>query len=276
MLATLRDTKGLGNSALYVRARDATGRYWDWVGLAWGNTETTDCRKALTEYADSDTAESRYSTTVSLPAADGVLEYVRASDAVVRAEESFTSATGSGAGLMTVTVDNGTDPVEGATVLLVDQASGVTAATGTTNASGQVVLAHGGGAYRLVVIRAAMTFPVTSLSLTETSSSQTVHGTAQAVSPSADPAECVLFATLRNLDGTARAGVVGTLQLVKVPTVLSGSYFVGQEIQATSAGNGIISWAVPRLSVTRVSIPGFVDRLKVTAPNAETYDLAGV
>ncbi len=33
MLAAIRAAKGQGNSALYVRFRDATARYWDFVAL---------------------------------------------------------------------------------------------------------------------------------------------------------------------------------------------------------------------------------------------------
>jgi hypothetical protein len=88
-IASIRYTKALGNSALYVRARDATARYWDWTGLAWSATETAACKQALTERADSDAAESRYMASVALPpSVQSILEYVLVSTAEVLGEES--------------------------------------------------------------------------------------------------------------------------------------------------------------------------------------------
>jgi hypothetical protein len=88
MLATIRDVRGQGNTALYVRARDATARYWDWVALTWLTGETSDCRVALTEYQDSDTAEARYQAVILPPMGDVVLEYVRVATSVVIGEET--------------------------------------------------------------------------------------------------------------------------------------------------------------------------------------------
>ena len=74
MLISTRDTKALGNAALYVRLRNATGQFWDFVGLAWVSPQTNDCRAFLTERADASTTESLYAADVTLPAG-GPWEY---------------------------------------------------------------------------------------------------------------------------------------------------------------------------------------------------------
>jgi hypothetical protein len=87
VFATLRDTKGLGNAALYVRLRDAAGRFWNWTTTAWVDAESADTKINLREYPDSDALESRYSAALTVPDEQVAIEYVRASDGAVRAYE---------------------------------------------------------------------------------------------------------------------------------------------------------------------------------------------
>jgi hypothetical protein len=87
MLLTVRTAKGLGNSAIYVRFRDAAGRFWDFANLLWSPTEVSTARAFLLEYPDSDALESRYQATASAPTAQATAEYVRISDGRVLAED---------------------------------------------------------------------------------------------------------------------------------------------------------------------------------------------
>jgi hypothetical protein len=87
VFATYRDTKGLGNAALYVRLRDATSRYWNWATSAWVDAESADTKKFLIEYPDADQVESRYAVALTVPDEQVAIEYVRASDGAVRAYE---------------------------------------------------------------------------------------------------------------------------------------------------------------------------------------------
>lgn len=68
MIAFVRYTSGLGNSALYARIRNATGQFWDFVALTWGAIGTN-CKEFLTEYADSDPSTSYYSKEIVVPSA---------------------------------------------------------------------------------------------------------------------------------------------------------------------------------------------------------------
>lgn len=67
MLAFIRYTAGLGNTAIYARLRNATGQFWDFVGLTWVGTETADCKVNMTERDDSDTVDSLYAINLTMP-----------------------------------------------------------------------------------------------------------------------------------------------------------------------------------------------------------------
>lgn len=70
MLLFIRYTKGLGDSAIYTRLRDATGQYWDFTASAWSATLTTNCKAFLSEslIVDPDATDALYSTTKTIPA----------------------------------------------------------------------------------------------------------------------------------------------------------------------------------------------------------------
>lgn len=285
MLARIRDIKGQGNAAVFVRARDVQGRYWSWSGSAWATSETTATQTFLTEYADADSIESGYAATITPPAGDVVLEYVRASSSVVIGEETPDSyairaavTTGVGAGVLTVTVRNeSAAAVDAALVSLKDTASATIVAQGSTSVSGVVVLAHEGGAFQLITVKAGMAFSVASVSLTSGQvASQTITGaTVGSVTPAADPLECTLYATVRDLDGTAKAGVAGSVYIDKLPLITSGNFVHGDEVEATSDANGLISWTVPRGARLVVNVPYVTGRdVKVSIPDATTADLA--
>lgn len=82
---------------MYVRARDATGRFWDFVAESWNTNEgAADNKLFLTEYQDSDLVDSRYHVEATPPSVACVFEYLSTSSAEVLAEEAYdpTVATG--------------------------------------------------------------------------------------------------------------------------------------------------------------------------------------
>jgi uncharacterized phiE125 gp8 family phage protein len=90
-LASIRYLQAQGNAALYARLRDAAGLYYNFVTGTWDVAETANTKAFLTEVDDASSVESRYQATVTLPEinATTILEYVRASDAMVLGEESL-------------------------------------------------------------------------------------------------------------------------------------------------------------------------------------------
>jgi hypothetical protein len=67
MEISIRYTKGLGNSSIYVRVRSIDGKYYDFTSHVLSASELSTCKNYLTEYQDSSTIDSLYSTDVTIP-----------------------------------------------------------------------------------------------------------------------------------------------------------------------------------------------------------------
>lgn len=67
MLAFIRYNKNLTNNALFVRYRNLTGHYYDFVSSTWVFNESANTKKFLFEIVDSDPYESTYSREIVLP-----------------------------------------------------------------------------------------------------------------------------------------------------------------------------------------------------------------
>lgn len=67
MIAFVRYTAGLGNSALHARLRNATGQFYDFTNKNWQAGADADSKQNLTEYADSDPTTSYYSKEILVP-----------------------------------------------------------------------------------------------------------------------------------------------------------------------------------------------------------------
>jgi hypothetical protein len=77
----IRYIKGLGDTGIYTRLRDASGNFWDFVALEWTDTLDADCKVYLIEYPDDDPIESLYASTESTaPGGPWIEEAVRESD----------------------------------------------------------------------------------------------------------------------------------------------------------------------------------------------------
>lgn len=183
---------------------------------------------------------------------------------------------GIGAGSVTYTVYDvdGTTPVPGVTAYAVDS-TGHIVATGVTNSSGLVslqidlmangnVFFHGPGRI----------FDGDPLSMTLGQVlTRDVQATATVVAAAAPP-NGTLYATLRGLDGTARARVTGTVRVQGLPALYVGSFAEGDLVTATSDSTGLIQWTVPQGAALLVSIPLFCTNASVTMPEAGSADLA--
>lgn len=285
MLASIRDTRGQGGSAIYVRARDARGYFWNFTMSTWGATEVAQSKVALAEYQDSDALESRYQATLTPPPGDAVLEFVRASDARVLGEETASdvqagvaailAALTAGAGSGTVSVHvreevGGHAPIVGALVVLRDTGSGVIAGQGSTDDSGLLTIAHNGGSFELRITKSGYTFPVRTQTITAGGSwSATVDGVAATISPPSVPSNCAVVLNLLPLDGQL-SGIVATLEGVKL-TKVGTAWVGGASITATSDINGQLRWEVPRGATIRIRVPTHgIDRTK-PVPDAATY-----
>ncbi len=69
MLLFIRYDKGLADTGIYSRLRDASGNYWNFTTLTWDAALTTPCKVFLVEHddGDPDTVEGLYSASASIP-----------------------------------------------------------------------------------------------------------------------------------------------------------------------------------------------------------------
>lgn len=84
MITSIRYDKSLGNSALAVRLRNATGQFWNFSTLAWVNSQVSACLTYLSEAADGDPTESLYVSAITVPSGGPFIqEIITVSDGLV-------------------------------------------------------------------------------------------------------------------------------------------------------------------------------------------------
>ena len=67
MIAFVRYTSGLGNTAIHARLRNATGQFYDFTNKNWQAGADADSKQNLVEYADSDPTTSYYAKEILVP-----------------------------------------------------------------------------------------------------------------------------------------------------------------------------------------------------------------
>lgn len=142
---------------------------------------------------------------------------------------------------ITITVNDGTDPIQGATVTL---RSGTTLIDRqTTNASGIAILTADAGTYSRVVQASGYESSTASL-VVDGAESATVSLTAITITVSGDASLTTGYATCRNSAGVAASGIIVTLQRVPALTAtpLAGSVWAGDERTDTSDANGLVEF----------------------------------
>lgn len=145
---------------------------------------------------------------------------------------------GSGASLVTITVNDGTNPIEGAVVAL--YSNDVLNGYGTTNVSGVVQLTPNSGdvTYTVAILKASYSFTPTTLAV----SGATSHAYSMSlisVSPEVDPLRTTLYFTAYDDDNVATSGINYEFVLVE-PGLDTGYSFSRSTITATSAGAGLV------------------------------------
>jgi hypothetical protein len=149
--------------------------------------------------------------------------------------------TGSGAYTITLTVNDGTNPIAGAIAAFT---SGVTRHEATTSALGVATFGLDAGAWTLSLSKSGYTYTPASYTVSATASI-TRSMAAVAVTPSADPATTTGYLTTRNGQNTVLTAQTITFRLVDGPGTaghaLKGhSAGVGGTFTATSDGAGML------------------------------------
>lgn len=127
--------------------------------------------------------------------------------------DALAAGSGTGAYTITVTVTDGTDPLENASVRLIE---GVTPYTGNTNASGEAVFALDAATYAVAVTKAGYQFTPTTRTVTGEEAGTLTNDlemTEVVVAPPADATLCRVFAYLQTKSGAPVTGQTMTAKL---------------------------------------------------------------
>jgi hypothetical protein len=177
------------------------------IGMAAADLDTQ--LTAIASSAGLDAAGVRTAIGLAVANLDTQLSALSNLDVAVSTRAEAVSG-GSGANTITITVDDGTDPLENAKVRLTE---GVNSYLGVTDASGEVVFSVDDATYAVAVTKPGYSFTPTTLAVSATAS-QTYSMSAIAIAAPADPEMCRVYAYMAELDGTTNRApsVTFTLQ----------------------------------------------------------------
>jgi hypothetical protein len=184
---------------------------------------------------------------------------------------SYTSSSGgSGANAVTVTVDDGTDPVENATVRV---KSGGTTYVLTTDVNGVAAFSLDAATWTLTITASGFdTF--TPESLIVTAATALTRSLTSVITTPSSPSDCtVYFIASRN--GAIRAGVTFQFTCTTEPTG-SGNVYLNDVRSAVSGVAGAVSIELPRSSTWSVTNSLTNRTFTVTVPDAASYEPANV
>lgn len=167
-------------------------------------------------------------------AADSVTSTALATSAV---NEIAAALSGTGARSVTLTVTDGTDPLQSALVRLTDNSTN--SWTKTTNASGVATFSLDDGNYTATVTKGGYTHTPETVTVSGTTTDTLVMTAVTLATPS-DPSLCMLYGTLYQPDGTKASNVkiLATLVTPENKAVTAGGIIVGRAAESTSDANG--------------------------------------
>lgn len=176
-------------------------------------------------------------------------------------------SSGSGANVVTITVDDGTSNLENAKVRFTE---GVNSYDATTNSSGVATFSLDSATYTVSITKQGYTFTPTTLAISGTTS-QTYSMSAVSVSAPSDPALCTAYlTTLDTTSQTATAGVVLNFQIVKGPGT-SGYSPTDDLVSGTSDANGLLQVELLKGATYEVRRLPSNRKATVVIPDASTY-----
>lgn len=205
---------------------------------------------------------------------------------VILTELEQIASTGRGANAVTITVTDGTNPLQNAVVRM---ASGALSEAITTNVSGLAVFALDAATYTVTITRAGYTSLTTTLVVTGTTN-QTYALTALTVTPPASVLVATGVMLVLDENNAAEAGISISLQMTAGPGV--DGYALDTKIRtATSNGSGIVQFANLRRGATYAvwrgpandtfSASAFVVQSAATrktfvVPNADSFNITEI
>lgn len=219
---------------------------WNWSTLTaqqvWENAERTLTDKAGFGLANGAITQAVFATGVVIGA--NVVQWLGTtplalSDQKVQAiADGAAASPGTGAYAVTITVTDGTNPLQNATVRLTE---GGTSLVATTNASGVATFACDAATWSVAITKALYQFTPTTL-VVSGNASQSYAMTALSV-PAAPAGQVTLYAMCYNANGAVEQGVV--IHVVCRGVSGTGAAYNGKEITMTSGANGLATAYAP-------------------------------
>jgi hypothetical protein len=202
--------------------------------------------------------------------ASGFVNMSEASPVVVETIAS-TQPIGTGARTVAITVNDGTDPIEAATVRLTQGAESYAL---STNASGLVTFNVDDATWQVGITKAGYSFAGASL-VVNGNEAQTYSMTAVAITPS-DPGATTGYLTVRDGAGEAVAGETVQVKVTKLANGTTGSGIDNPLVTGTTDVVGLVEFpGLPRLATYEVRI-GEGKWFRGVTADAATTPLAGV
>lgn len=180
-------------------------------------------------------------------------------------------SSGTGAYTLTITVDDGTDPLEGAKVRLTH---GATALTATTDVNGVAEFGCDALTYSVAITKQGYSFTPTTKVVSETGP-QTYHMTASGPTPSSDPDKTTVRITCHGADTEVAAGATIELRQLAIPASDTGHAYDGNWARYTADASGIVDltlWSGAEYALRRGGAGG---QVKFT-PSGATYAVTSV
>lgn len=151
---------------------------------------------------------------------------------------SIVTGAGSGAFTITVTVTDGTNPLQNATVRVTE---GVNSYTLTTDASGQGDFSLDAATYTVSITKGGYSFTPTTRTVTGNQTGTLVNDlvmTETVVTPPADPTICLLYGTILYPNGAVASGVSVEATVKTINPTAQGNVILRQTSSATTNGSG--------------------------------------
>jgi hypothetical protein len=178
---------------------------------------------------------------------------------------------GTGARTIAITVDDGTDPIEGASIRFT---KGAESYVQQTNVSGQATFNLDDGTWTVAITEAGYTFTGTTL-VVDGDETPTYSMTAVSITPAAGPDQTTGYLTTRNGQGTVEGGVVIDFALVLKND--SGQSYESDKFSATShATTGLLEVTLIRGGQYVARRGDIAAPVPFTAGNDATYELPQV
>jgi hypothetical protein len=223
------------------------------------------------------TDSSGGAVTVSDDARLTKTEIGEAADTVLTASHGAGSWTGTaigGSSMVTLTIDDGADPVVGAMVRIYNSANtGNPLRTETTDALGQVSFSIDDGTYAVRVTKSGYSFTTPETLTVSGATTDTYSGTSTTTIPDPSAASlCVVFDNnVHDIAGVALTGTVITYWS-NIPQASTAGLVEGTKKTATVAA-GVVSFELERGKIAHIKIPDADINHRVTVPDAASVAL---